>query len=110
METLRVVMQFAPAHLDIRKIEKTIRTCPEIRGIHHIHLWQIEDKTVHLEAHLHFTEDFKLSESNRVVNTLNTLLQEKYGINHTIFQTEFDTDHAPDLLYNQTGQLKNSSL
>jgi hypothetical protein len=36
--------------------------------------------------------------------------QEKYGINHTIFQTEFDTDHASDLLYNQTGQFKNSSL
>ncbi len=100
METLRVVMQFAPAHLDIREIEKTILTCPEIRGMHHIHLWQIDDKTVNLEAHLHFKEDVNLSESNRVINTINTLLQEKFAINHTIFQTEFDTDHAPDLLYN----------
>jgi cobalt-zinc-cadmium efflux system protein len=104
METLRVVMQFAPAHLDIREIEKTILTCPEIRGMHHIHLWQIDDKTVNLEAHLQFKEDVKLSESNRVVNTINALLQETFDINHTIFQTEFNTDHPPDLLYNPTGQ------
>ena len=100
LETLRVVMQFAPAHLDIRKIEKTILTCPEIKGIHHLHLWQIDDKTVNLEAHLQFKEDVNLSESNRVVNIVNTLLQKTFGINHTIFQAEFETDHAPDLLYN----------
>lgn len=104
METLRVVMQFAPAHLDIRKIEKTILTCPEIKGMHHIHLWQIDDKTVNLEAHLQFKEDVHLSGSSRVINIINELLQETYGINHTTFQTEFDTDHAPDLLYNPTGK------
>jgi cobalt-zinc-cadmium efflux system protein len=100
LESLRVVMQFAPVHLDIRKIEKTILTCLEIKEMHHIHLWQIDDKTVNLEAHLHFKEDVTLSESGRVVETINRLLQEKYGINHTIFQTEFDTNHATDLLYN----------
>jgi cobalt-zinc-cadmium efflux system protein len=100
LETLRVVMQFAPAHLDIRKIEKTILTCPEIKGIHHIHLWQIDDKTVNMEAHLQFKEDINLSESSRVVNIVNKLLQKTFGINHTIFQAEFETDHAPDLLYN----------
>lgn len=100
LESLRVVMQFAPVHLDIRQIEKTILTCPEIKEMHHIHLWQIDDKTVNLEAHLHFKEDVTLSESGRVVETINTLLQEKYAIDHTIFQTEFDTNHATDLLYN----------
>ena len=100
METLRVVMQFAPAHLDIREIEKTILTSPEIRGVHHVHLWQLDDKTINLEAHLHFKENISLSESNQVTNTINLLLQEKFNVNHTIFQAEFDTDHATDLLFN----------
>lgn len=103
METFRVVMQFAPAHLDIRAIEKTILTCSEIKGVHHVHLWQLDDRTVNLEAHLHFKEDINLSESNQVVNTINLLLQDKFGVNHTIFQSEFDTDHATDLLYNPVG-------
>lgn len=103
METLRVVMQFAPAHLDIREIEKTILSSPEMHGVHHVHLWQLDDKTINLEAHLHFKEDISLSETNQVIKKINLRLQEKFGINHTIFQSEFDTNHALDLLYNSVG-------
>lgn len=86
-ESTGMLMQFSPAHISIDTILETVRGFCEIESIHHIHLWQLNDETVFLEARLNFYNDLSLSEANAVIHALSHSL-EAIGISHTTFQAE----------------------
>ena len=95
-QTLRVLMQFAPKHLDINQIQERIQLEAEIENVHHIHLWQLNDKDIHLDGHLDFKEDMSLSEASAVIERLNQILEAEFHITHTLLKPEFgvhDTKH-----------------
>ncbi len=103
VETLRITMQFTPAHLDVDEVEQEILAFNEIEEVHHLHLWQLDSNTVNLEAHISFREDLRLSESSLLLEQINAVLKEKLQIAHTIFQPENGCRHAKDLLYSGEG-------
>lgn len=85
-ESTGMLMQFAPAHVSIDEIVEVASRFPEIESVHHIHLWQLNDETVFLEAHVNFHSDLKLSEAAEVIHQLEHALEE-IGISHTTFQS-----------------------
>lgn len=100
-QTMKVLMQFAPPDIDIDEIRNTILEQPEIKNVHHVHLWQLNEKEFHLEAHLEFKNDTPLSRATSVIEKLNIDLDEKFHICHTVFQPEFNSNHAQDLIVNK---------
>jgi len=86
-ESAGMLMQFAPAHVPVDAVVETVAAFDAIEKIHHIHLWQLDDETVFLEARLNFHEDLTLSETNCVIHELSHAL-EAIGIAHTTFQPE----------------------
>jgi cobalt-zinc-cadmium efflux system protein len=86
-ESAGMLMQFSPAHVSIDAILETVGRFCEIESIHHIHLWQLNDEAVFLEARLNFYNDLPLSEVNAVIHDLSHAL-EKIGVSHTTFQAE----------------------
>jgi len=98
MGTLRIFMQFAPPHLDIYEIEREILKFDPIAGVHHLHLWQLDDTTINLEAHLDFKEDILLSATTNIIGCLEKRMRDKFGINHTVFQPEIGQDDVKTLL------------
>ena len=82
-----MLMQFSPEHVSVETIVEKVEAFKSIEGIHHIHLWQLDDETVFLEARLNFHEDLTLSAANAVVHKLMHALEE-IGIHHTTFQCE----------------------
>jgi len=85
MRALGMLMQFAPAHIDV---DALVEEAADIGQMHHIHLWQLSDHDVFLEAHITFSEDLKLSETASLLEKLSRKLREDYGITHTTFQCE----------------------
>jgi cobalt-zinc-cadmium efflux system protein len=83
-----VLMQFAPAGLETDEIARTIEAIPEIAGVHHLHLWQLDDHRIHLEAHLDFHEDITLQACSQIIDNLERALHKRFGITHTTFQCE----------------------
>ena len=61
-ESLKILMLFAPEHIQIDLVVEEILKIKEIRNIHHVHIWQLNDYDCHFEAHLEFKIDLKLSE------------------------------------------------
>ena len=59
-ESSAILMQFTPENIDINKLKTTVEAQVEIENIHHIHLWRLNDKEIHLEAHLDFKENLSL--------------------------------------------------
>lgn len=89
--SLGVLMQFAPSHIDMHDlIEKILKSHDTIKNVHHVHLWQLDDHHVHFEAHLDFDDNLSLQASNKITDTLESLLRESFGISHCIFQCEYD--------------------
>jgi len=93
-ESTGMLMQFAPSKVSVDQILEICKQFNEIESIHHIHLWQLNDDAVFLEAHINFHEDLRLSESSEVIVRLEELLKE-LGIVHMTFQSVTDHNGRP---------------
>ena len=90
-DSVSVLMQFAPTNIDMDALTQAIESShEEIKKIHHIHLWQLDDHRIHLEAHLDFCTDITLEASNIITKKIENILADKFGINHVLFQCEYN--------------------
>lgn len=88
-DSTRVLMLFTPENIDIQNIVDCISNIKPIENVHHVHLWQLNEEQLHLEAHIDFNEDISLSEFDRVLAIIETEVREHFGINHINIQPEF---------------------
>jgi cobalt-zinc-cadmium efflux system protein len=88
-ESVGILMQFAPPEIDQLEIVSILEEIPEIKSVHHIHLWQLADHQIHFEAHLVLTENIPVSETNEIALKAKRLLNSRVGITHTTFQYEY---------------------
>ena len=87
--SFQVLMLFTPKDVNLEKLEKAVLQFPEIKNMHHVHIWQLNEKEVHLEAHLDFHEDISLSQFEMVLDKIEELLYHDFGINHVNIQPEY---------------------
>jgi len=59
--SLKILMLFAPKEIVIDEVANEVLKVKEIKNIHHVHIWQLNEHDCHLEAHIEFNEDIKLS-------------------------------------------------
>ena len=97
-ETAAILMQFAPKEVEIEKLVSVVESLPQIDNIHHLHIWKLDEHNINLEAHLDFNKNVSLSESNKVIDTLEELLNKKFGISHTTFQCEYNRNDKKDII------------
>lgn len=88
-KSFKVLMLYTPQDVKVEEITKKVNNLPGIKSIHHIHIWQLNEDEVHLEAHLEFNKDVKISEFDRLLLELEELLLRDFGINHITIQPEF---------------------
>ncbi len=88
IESIDILMQSAP-DLDYEAIKKDIEKIENVKNIHHIHAWRLNEKTTHFEAHIEF-DDIKLSEIEKIYGKIEHILKEHYEINHITIQPEIN--------------------
>lgn len=102
-QTVDILMQATPRHIDIQEIKQSVEALPQVENIHHLHIWQMDDEHIHLEAHLNISQDLSLSKAQTVRHDVETLLKDKFGISHITLQIEYkgckDND---DLIVNRS--------
>ena len=94
----KMLMLFTPDDIDIEKIIAEVHKIDKVGRLHHIHVWQLNDDELHLEAHLDCSEDLKLSDFNDLLHEIEALLFEKFNINHVNIQPEFKKDDVKDFI------------
>lgn len=85
----RVLMLFTPDNIEIKQIVDSIAEFDNIKNVHHVHIWQLNENEVHLEAHIDFDRDISLSEFDRILEKIEAKVYQKFGINHVNIQPEF---------------------
>ena len=98
LDSLKILMLFAPKNLNLDDIQKELLTISEIQNIHHVHIWHLNDKDIHFEAHIEFKEDIRLSEFDKICSQVEQILYEKFGIDHCNLQPEFERDDHKDFI------------
>lgn len=88
-DSFKVLMLFTPSALQIKDIIKELSIIEEIKNVHHIHVWQLNEEETHFEAHVDFKKDIKLSDFDKVLNQIEEILYHKFQINHVNIQPEF---------------------
>lgn len=100
-ETTEILMQFSPKHLHVKDIETSVLAFETVKNLHHVHLWRLNDKEIHLEAHVDFKENLPLSEVSCVIAGIEKELEEYFGISHVTLQAEFESADHKELIYTQ---------
>jgi len=88
-DSTRVLMLFTPESIEVKKIVAAILKIEAVKNVHHVHIWQLNEDEVHLEAHIDFNKDIKLSEFDVILEEIEEELYHRHGINHVNIQPEF---------------------
>lgn len=86
----KVLMLFTPDTIEVEEIVKTISKSGPIKNVHHVHIWQLNEHEVHLEAHIDFNENITLKEFDKILGNIEEEVYHNFGINHVSIQPEFD--------------------
>lgn len=97
-ESFHILMLFTPKDISIQSIVDEVNKLEQINNIHHIHVWQLNETEIHLEAHIDFNVDLKFSEFNIILKTLENTLFQKFNINHFNIQPEFGSSDPKTII------------
>ena len=96
--SLRIIMQFTPEEIDVKKIASEIEKIQGVKNIHHVHVWQINEREMMFEAHIDMSEDINVSSFEKILYRIKAVLI-NYNINHSTIQPEFTTDDSKQIIH-----------
>ncbi|MFV1885299.1 MAG: cation diffusion facilitator family transporter [Balneola sp.] len=88
-ETIDILMQSKPDNLDISDLQTAMQGIDEVCGVHHMHVWQLDESQIMLECHVVIKEE-DLSRMEEVKSKLKKLLHDEFGIFHSTLEFEFE--------------------
>ncbi len=102
-QSVDILMQSTPDHLDLSLIKRMVEQMPDVSNIHHLHAWMLTDSEIHLEAHIELNKDLKLSQVKGTHQEIERLLLADFNVNHVTLQFEIETAHPSMLIHKENG-------
>lgn len=91
-DAARILLQSTPRHLSIEKIADTLaREIPEIKGVHHVHVWELTSRMYIMTAHIE-VDDMRLSDVSALRARAQETLERNFCIAHSDLQ--FETENG----------------
>jgi cobalt-zinc-cadmium efflux system protein len=84
-EALDVLMEGAPAHIDVEEVRRAIAEHHAVLGVHDLHVWTVGSGMVSLSGHVVAREGV---ENGPLLQEIGDLLIERFEIAHTTIQVE----------------------
>ena len=95
-ETVAVLMESAPGHVDVDDVRNAIRTARDVRGVHDLHVWTLTSDKVCMSAHVVMGRG---ASAQRTLHAVTELVRVRFGIHHCTIQIEdeaFAEHHCDD--------------
>ena len=96
-EAYVILMNATPPGIDLHAIQESIESLEGVRGILHLHVWNISSQDVTLVAHI-VVPDQMLSRINSLASEIRHLLSTRFAIGHPVLQFETEECEAAGLL------------
>ncbi len=94
----KMLMLFTPEHINIKDVVRAVNKLPKVNKLHHVHIWNLSDHELHLEAHLDLTEDISTTEFNDLLLQIEALLHDDFDINHVTIQPEYNKEDPKEVI------------
>ncbi len=97
-DTVHILLEGVPRHVDLEAVAEAVRTVPQVQGIHDLHIWTICSNLLALSVHV-TVGDCPGSDRDKVVREINHRLSEEFGISETTVQVEGGPCRTEDLIH-----------
>lgn len=87
-ETVHVLLEGVPRHLELSAIEASLRADEDVESVHHLHIWSLASDTPALSAHVVLKGEMGLHDAQIHGDRLRTMLHERFGIGHATLELE----------------------
>ena len=94
-ETTDILLEAAPKDIPLSELVRDMLRVPGVQDVHYLHVWCISSGMYALSCHVSIA-DLPPSQSASILQSLETMLREKYRIGHTTIQFE---SHAHEQAY-----------
>ncbi len=88
--TVRILMQSTPLDIDLAELVHTLEREPGVRGVHHVHVWEIDEHRRSLEAHV-VIDPRDAGRIEEIKQGLKHRLAQRYRIRHSTLEFELET-------------------
>ncbi len=92
-ETVGVLMESAPGHIDVDEVRQAILAVAEVRGVHDLHVWTITSGRESLSAHVVTIEG---NSPPSLLTEIKGALHDRFGIQHVTIQVEAEDNDSHD--------------
>lgn len=98
-QAIALLMESAPADLNLDELVRQVEAIAGVEGLHHVHVWQPDETRRALEAHVAVSER-DLEKADGLKKQIKALLLDRYGIGHVMLEIEFaaNVDHDRDVI------------
>jgi cobalt-zinc-cadmium efflux system protein len=93
MPVMRILMLGSPPALELGGLREAILTEPEVRDLHHVHLWQIDEQRSAFEAHLVVADGADFA---AITERVKRMLAERFGLFHVTLELETEAGGCAD--------------
>lgn len=87
MKATNVLMESNP-DIDLSKVNEIVLSFPEVKNLHHVHVWRYSDDYIMLDAHLNVDKDLTCGQFEDLCQRIGKKLKKQLGINHINLQAE----------------------
>jgi cobalt-zinc-cadmium efflux system protein len=87
-ESLVVLMEGVPKHLDINEVGMAMAKVDKVKSVHDLHIWTLSSGVIVLTAHIEIDEFYLW---NIILEDLRQMLLKRYNIDHVTLQPETHT-------------------
>jgi len=95
--SIKILMQFTPQCVDIYDIRDQILCVEEVKNVHHVHFWQLNDKDLFFESHIDLENNLKITEFQDILSKIEKILN-KNNITHFNIQPEYNRKDSKSLI------------
>lgn len=89
-ETVDVLMESAPAHVDVGAVRAAMGAVRGVLRVHDLHVWSISSGTVALAGHVQVADTLSADDQATLLGELCGTLKDRFGIEHSTIQVERD--------------------
>ena len=95
--TVSILMEGTPEDLDLDELLAAAEDVDGVVGLHHLHVWELDEHHRALEAHVVIAEDGNMKALERIKRALKSLLADRFGIAHSTLEMESECSDCEDV-------------
>ena len=90
---IRILMQSVPIGIDINEVTKKLEEIENIKEVHHLHVWELNEHDRSLEAHVVISES-GYQDAEIIKGHIKDILNESFQITHSTIEFEYENQSS----------------